>query len=173
MDERWGAQYWQSWRFPQTQLRIGHAERERTVEELKQHTHDGRLELHEFEERVGRAYAAKTQADLTALTTDLPPLHPVYDRSPHGRRSRGGRGFAYYASMAALWWYLSLSVLMIFVWAISGTGFFWPILIIGPWGVMMLPAILVGRRGRRARASRADARRAVRARRRERRASWY
>jgi hypothetical protein len=155
VDERWGAQYWMARRSPSAQLRIGHAERERTAEELKQHTHAGRLELHEFEERVGKAFAAKTQADLAALTVDLPPLHPVYSGGPNQRPR--GRGFFHYAAMAALSWYVSLCVLMIFLWAISGTSYFWPIWVIVPWGVMLLPALLVGRMGRR----------------RRRRATWY
>ncbi|MBO0692248.1 MAG: DUF1707 domain-containing protein [Acidimicrobiaceae bacterium] len=151
MDERWGAQYWMTRRSPSTQLRIGHAERERTAEELKEHTHAGRLELHEFEERVEKAYRAKTQADLAVLTHDLPPLHSVYNAGPKGQRPNGGGGFFHYAAMGALSSYVSLCLLMIFIWAISGFGYFWPIWIIGPWGVMLLPSLLMGRLSRRRR----------------------
>lgn len=147
MDDRWGAQYWIPRRSPSVQLRIGHAERERAAEELKQHTHDGRLELHEFEERVEKAYRAKTQADLAVLTADLPPLHPVSTRDRRGRRPRRRRGFFHYAALGAISSYLSVCLLMIFIWAISGFGYFWPIWVIGPWGVMLLPSLLVGRLG--------------------------
>lgn len=150
MDERWGAQYWVARRSPSAQLRIGHAERERTAEELKEHTHAGRLELQEFEERVEKAYAAKTAADLAVLTADLPPLHPVYDGGLKDQRPKPG-GFFHYVAMCALSSFLSLCLLMIFIWAISGAGYFWPIWVIGPWSVVLLPMVLVGRLGRRRR----------------------
>src|SRR4029453_2792302 len=53
-------------------LRASDADRERTVEQLRQHHADGRLDMEEFSERMDRAYAAKTLAELDALMTDLP-----------------------------------------------------------------------------------------------------
>jgi hypothetical protein len=60
---------------------------------------------------------------------------------------------------------------MIFIWAASGAGYFWPIWVIGPWGVMMLPSLLVGRLAPRPR--RQAYRAALRAQRRADRTSWY
>ncbi len=54
------------------QLRVSDAERQAAVDRLAEHYADGRLDHAEFDERVGRAMSAKTQADLSALFADLP-----------------------------------------------------------------------------------------------------
>ena len=48
------------------------ADRERTVGVLRAGFVEGRLSQDELDERIARAYAARTYADLWALTTDLP-----------------------------------------------------------------------------------------------------
>lgn len=53
-------------------LRASDADRERVVEQLREHTAAGRLTQDEFEERMAGAYAAKTFRDLGVLTQDLP-----------------------------------------------------------------------------------------------------
>lgn len=53
-------------------LRASDADRERIVEQLRQHTADGRLTMEEFDQRMTAAYAAKTFGDLAGLTRDLP-----------------------------------------------------------------------------------------------------
>jgi hypothetical protein len=59
-------------------MRASDGDRERVVQALQEQVGEGRLTLVEFEERSRTAYAAKTIADLRALTTDLPidPLGP-------------------------------------------------------------------------------------------------
>jgi hypothetical protein len=51
---------------------VADTDRERTVEELRAHLLAGRLNAEEFEERVASAHAARTQADLEAVTVNLP-----------------------------------------------------------------------------------------------------
>ena len=53
-------------------LRAGHADREQVIEALKTAFVDGRLTKDELAARTGRALAARTYADLAALTADLP-----------------------------------------------------------------------------------------------------
>jgi Domain of unknown function (DUF1707) len=53
-------------------LRASQQERERTVERLRAHAGDGRLELDELEQRVEAALAARTRGELDALLADLP-----------------------------------------------------------------------------------------------------
>jgi hypothetical protein len=53
-------------------MRAGDADRERLVEQLREHHAAGRLTLDEFEERMAQAYSAKTYGDLRTLTRDLP-----------------------------------------------------------------------------------------------------
>ncbi|GAA2268724.1 MULTISPECIES: DUF1707 domain-containing protein [Kitasatospora] len=53
--------------------RASHDDREQVVEQLGEAAGDGRIDLAELEERVERAYAAKTYAELAPLTVDLLP----------------------------------------------------------------------------------------------------
>ncbi len=55
-------------------VRASDEERERVAALLGEHAALGRITLGELEERVGRAYAATTRAELAALTADLPEL---------------------------------------------------------------------------------------------------
>jgi hypothetical protein len=57
---------------PDPNVRASDADRERIVEQLRQHTAEGRLTMDEFDQRMSAAYAAKTYGDLAQLTRDLP-----------------------------------------------------------------------------------------------------
>ena len=46
------------------EVRLSHAEREAYVERLKTAQDEGRITLDEFEERVGRVYAAKVGSEM-------------------------------------------------------------------------------------------------------------
>lgn len=52
-------------------LRASDADREAVVDQLRAAVADGRLDMEEFDERMGRAYAAKTFGELAPLTADL------------------------------------------------------------------------------------------------------
>jgi len=66
------------------ELRASDAEREQTVELLKEHAAAGRLTLEELAERTSAGYAARTAAELEELTRDLPAAAsaPVSRRAP-------------------------------------------------------------------------------------------
>ena len=53
-------------------MRAASADRERAVDVLKAGFAEGRLTQDEYNERMGRAYAARTYGELMALTADLP-----------------------------------------------------------------------------------------------------
>jgi hypothetical protein len=53
-------------------MRVGDAEREAAAAELREHYASGRLTLDELNERIDKAFAAKTRGDLNVLMTDLP-----------------------------------------------------------------------------------------------------
>lgn len=59
-----------------TDLRASDADREQCVRALHRHAADGRLDTDELEERIGRAYAAKTVRQLADLQADLPGVTP-------------------------------------------------------------------------------------------------
>jgi len=73
-------------------MRASSADRERAVDVLKAGFAEGRLTQDEYNDRMGRAYAARTYGDLAALTADLPtgplPLPalpvPAYQPPPPG-----------------------------------------------------------------------------------------
>ena len=73
-------------------MRASSADRERAVDVLKAGFAEGRLTQDEYNDRMGRAYAARTYGDLAALTADLPagasPLPawpvPAYQPPPSG-----------------------------------------------------------------------------------------
>lgn len=70
---------------PESQLRVGHAEREAIAAELREHYAEGRLTLDELNERLDLTLAAKTRADLDTPMRDLPSRGPVPAAAPGGR----------------------------------------------------------------------------------------
>ena len=67
-------------------LRASHADRERVVGALKAAFVQGRLAKDEFDLRVGQTLAARTYAELAALTADLPA--GLADAAPSRRAAR-------------------------------------------------------------------------------------
>jgi hypothetical protein len=57
---------------PRPDLRASDAERERVAAFLRDQAAEGRLDHEELDERVGKAYAAKTVRELQGLIADLP-----------------------------------------------------------------------------------------------------
>ena len=75
------------------QLRAGHADREQVIDTLKNAFVHGRLTKDELDARAGQALAARTYADLAALTADIPPgpaaARPARPPAPARRRWPG------------------------------------------------------------------------------------
>ena len=69
------------------------ADRERTIGVLRAGFTEGRLTQDELDDRVARAYAARTYRDLWALTADLPraPPLPTGAALPAGQSRRAVR----------------------------------------------------------------------------------
>lgn len=59
-------------------MRIGDQQREEAISALNDHFAAGRLEIGEYEQRVGYASAAQSAQELAALFHDLPQPHPVF-----------------------------------------------------------------------------------------------
>ncbi len=86
-------------------IRIGDAERRELADVLATHYADGRLDEAEFQERVGKAMAARTRRDLKGLLADLPSLAPESsDHLPyaHAHPHRRGRALAVGLVLVAL-----------------------------------------------------------------------
>jgi uncharacterized protein DUF1707 len=69
-------------------VRASDAEREQTVELLREHTVNGRLTLEEFAQRVEAVYGARTRAELEALTNDVPAGSEAPAERTHRRPKR-------------------------------------------------------------------------------------
>ena len=101
-------------------VRASDAEREHTANALRTHAATGRLDPDELEDRLERAFAARTRADLEPLVADLPP------QPPKPRRE-----------LPRIPPLLPLAILLIAIWALTGAGYFWPI---WPIGAMLIGA---------------------------------
>jgi len=140
-------------------IRASDQDRDRVANVLREHHSVGRLDADEFNERLDKAFAAKTMGDLEALTADLPavdpyPLPTSSMRHHHagdtglpstviGAMSRGHGRFSP-AWQAAWGSWLGTALLLIVIWALTGTGYPWPLWVIGPWGAVMAGRWLVG-----------------------------
>jgi hypothetical protein len=71
-------------------MRVSDAERAEVADQLAQHYGDGRLDQAELDERLNRAMTAKTRADLTGITDDLPEAEarPAARTSAYPSRAR-------------------------------------------------------------------------------------
>ena len=58
-------------------MRAGDGDRQAVADQLKAALDDGRLDLGEYDDRLRRAYAAKTYGELEGLLTDLPGTIPA------------------------------------------------------------------------------------------------
>lgn len=133
-------------------MRAADSDRERVAGQLRSAHDEGRLTLTEYDERVGQAWAARTYAELAALTADLPqsqarpaPAARTEGRSHQCRhRHRAGRG-------AVLAW-ASASAINLAIWAIVSLTtlswiYPWWVWVAGPWGAMLLVNWLFRRHG--------------------------
>jgi hypothetical protein len=140
---------------PQPHLRAADTDRAAVATVLGEHMSAGRLTLDEFDERLARAYAARTFGELDELTADLPPVsagravEPVPDTEPAPAP----------ASCADTWhggdphsWrsWMSTSLIVVAIWATISLAswellYFWPVWVIGPWGAVLLAQTLTGR----------------------------
>jgi hypothetical protein len=71
-------------------MRVSDAERAEVADQLAQHYADGRLDQAELDERLTRTMSAKTRADLTGITDDLPEAgaRPAARTGAYPARSR-------------------------------------------------------------------------------------
>jgi hypothetical protein len=132
-------------------LRASDADRERTSSLLREHHAVGRLTAEEFNDRLEKAFAARTLGELDELLADLPAID-LYQLPSAGIRParRGGSGprrraddTALTARTATWGGWAAGSALIIAVWAALGVllgGAAWApwfTLVIGPWALAL------------------------------------
>jgi Domain of unknown function (DUF1707) len=162
---------------PTDQLRAANQDRQAVVDRLQNAFVEGRLQLHEYDERVALAYQAVTYADLSALFADLPNDNPITFPSSQpaaaaGKSAKSARqaqpqvehpGLIRDLPLALqILWTIWISVVLInlVVWTIlavtQGPENFWPIWLLVPGAVLFGATVGVQgiRRDRRAKAMR-------------------
>ena len=121
-------------------VRASDAERERVIALLRDHAGEGRLDTAELDERLERAYGARTRGELADLIGDLPA-----PPAPEPARARRRRRIPPHLVP-----YVAVNLLLIVIWAATGAGYFWPIWPILGWGLgLLLPHRSCSRRRRR------------------------
>ncbi len=149
---------------PEPHLRAGDTDRAAVATVLGRHMADGRLTVAEYDERVARAYAARTYGDLDELTADLPATATTAGRSPdpvrrehpvsaHACGSMAGRRRDAGSAWGA---WRRTAIIVLCIWAISSIAatqfiYFWPIWVVGPWGAVLLAQSVGGDRRPRSR----------------------
>jgi uncharacterized protein DUF1707 len=143
---------------PDPQLRAADTDREAVAATLGRALSDGRLTVDEYEERLAKAYAARTYADLDPLTADLPRTGATHRSTPAPAptappvpRPAGMCGQTPWArTMRSVWasW-LTTALIVTTIWLATSIGnghpdYFWPIWVIGPWGAMLLARTITG-----------------------------
>jgi hypothetical protein len=107
-------------------LRVADVDREKLIEDLREHMLAGRLSSEEFETRLGNAYSATTRADLDALRSDLPMSPAAIQRSLAERRAHLRRRLLQEGGGS-----LGVSGVCVAIWLATGaSGSFWPIWVI-------------------------------------------
>jgi hypothetical protein len=79
-------------------MRAGTTDRQATVDHLTRHFTEGRLNPEEFDDRVGKAYAATHLDELPGLLADLPQTRRQDDGGPGQRNGRVATGSAQWVS---------------------------------------------------------------------------
>ncbi len=117
-------------------IRAGDRERERTATDLGQALAQGYLSMAEYEDRLGRAFAAHSAGELDALIADL-PVARLRHNDPRRRAAQiAAARLSVRIHIAA---YLAGALLMLGIWLAVGLGgggwYFWPVWPILGWGI--------------------------------------
>ncbi|MGC9666636.1 DUF1707 SHOCT-like domain-containing protein [Planosporangium sp. 12N6] len=129
-------------------LRAADVDRQFVADRLKAALGEGRLSLHEYDERLREAYTARTYGDLDRILADLPltersqlvpphPAAPAPSAPSAAPESEPGRGFPRWIFAAWSGW-LTVTLIVNAIWLASGTGDYWPKWVMLPWGAVLL-----------------------------------
>ncbi|MEG8180367.1 DUF1707 domain-containing protein [Nocardia terpenica] len=116
-------------------VRASDADREKIVEKLRLAVDEGRLNLHEFDDRLQQVYAARTYGELAPILSDLPAQR---DSRPPNR----GRVPTWVYIMWTPWVFVNL--LCVLIWLATGAGYFWPFWVEVPWGMALCIPTAIG-----------------------------
>ncbi len=133
------------------EMRAADADRQAVADQLKGALDEGRLDLHEYDERLQQAYAAKTYGELQPLLSDLPAaaLPVPAQRDPEGLVTASD-GEVRRQWLLGVWssWVVVVGINVV-VWLIASLAstdliYFWPVWVAGPWGAVLAVATVTG-----------------------------
>ncbi|GAA3758892.1 hypothetical protein HDA32_004947 [Spinactinospora alkalitolerans] len=128
------------------EVRASDADRDRVAKLLQDHFAHGRLDSDEFNGRLETAYHARTLAELSRLTEDLPERDLADLPRPAARRpERGGSGGMLSDPALLIPWLVwgCANTLCLAIWLVlflsgGGTSYPWFLWVAGPWGIVLL-----------------------------------
>ncbi len=140
-------------------LRAGDTDRDRTITRLREAYAEGRLSNDEFDQRMARAQESRTFGELAELVTDLPApstsltsVSAPVPSAPQGDQVAVPEQSSHGVRNGWLSW-LGVSLMVNVIWLgslIGGDGdapYYWPIWVMGPWGVAMVIGTIKERYG--------------------------
>jgi hypothetical protein len=130
------------------EMRAADADRQAVADNLKAALDEGRLDLHEYDERLQQAYAAKTYGELAPLLSDLPAQRRPAGLAPAQPEANGAEVTRQWVFEVWSSWLPVVAVTTV-IWLISSLGsgellYFWPIWVAGPWGAVLVFVTLSG-----------------------------
>lgn len=125
-------------------MRAADADRQQIAEQLKSALDEGRLSLHEYDDRVREAYAARTYGDLVGLVDDLPEPG-ISAAEVNARQAAALRREARKLPMAllVLWtiWGAATAANLV-IWAVVAASSPFPVYVWPVW--MLVPGVALG-----------------------------
>jgi hypothetical protein len=146
-----------------SELRASNADRDEVARRLRDALNEGRLNLHEYDDRLRDAYAARTYAELNALLADLPGVSPgvpaqivpaipgtpvPWTPGPDGRYPGATRRWIAHTWSGWVGPVLTCTA----IWGVSSIfagklNYFWPFWVAVPWGIVLLVFTIRGLAG--------------------------
>lgn len=140
-------------------MRAADSDRHVVADRLRAAVDEGRLDLHEYDERLQRAYTAKTYGELDTLLADLPAPATTAASAlavPDGTALVAPDPPATGARPATARWlaevwepWLKVVPIVVAIWAVTSLLsrdllYFWPGWVAGPWGAVLLVRTVSG-----------------------------
>ncbi|RJO69949.1 DUF1707 domain-containing protein [Nocardia panacis] len=117
-------------------LRASDGDREKIVEQLRLAMNEGRLTVHEFDDRLQKVYAARTYGELSPVLADLPvpkELRAIKKNAP-------ALSVAAVPQWVIIMWipWVAINALLLTIWVATGAGYFWPFWAAAPTAAALL-----------------------------------
>jgi Domain of unknown function (DUF1707) len=116
-------------------LRVSDVERAAVQQRLQRAVGDGRLDLHEYDERLQVVWAARTRGELARVTLDLPEPPSPPRPAPRHRVFSGTAGGTAMRVLATVW--ASVVAVNVVIWVLVSLG---NVDVAYPWFIWLAPS---------------------------------